>query len=163
MIVPHTFQHPLFFTTNFVAVPPLQPFPLMMKHVPFYYDMTQEEKPWQQKEQAIPAIFSLWEEEKKDLIPLFAARQPKQAKDAMVRGLSYFLCALCWLNGRAVNNVNGWEKEVESLLLRPLNVVDRLSFIFARPALHHSFVQLDELFIELTKLFYKQLAKQKRD
>lgn len=163
MIIQKTFQHPLFFTTDTMDVPTFQPFPMMMKHVPFYYDMTQEEKPWQQKEQSLPAIFQLWEEEKRELAPLFAARQPKQAKDGMVRGLSYFLCALHWLNERAVSDICYWEKEVGSLPLSPLNVVDRLSFIFARPILHHSFVQLDELFTELMKLFYKQMVQQKRD
>lgn len=163
MIIQKTFQHPLFFTTDTMDVPTFQPFPMMMKHVPFYYDMTQEEKPWQQKEQSLPAIFQLWEEEKRELAPLFAARQPKQAKDGMVRGLSYFLCALHWLNERAVSDICHWEKEVGALPLSPLNVVDRLSFIFARPILHHSFVQLDELFTELMKLFYKQMVQQKRD
>ena len=162
-MIQKTFQHPLFFTTDTMDVPTFQPFPMMMKHVPFYYDMTQEEKPWQQKEQSLPAIFQLWEEEKRELAPLFAARQPKQAKDGMVRGLGYFLCALHWLNERAVSDICHWEKEVGSLPLSPLNVVDRLSFIFARPILHHSFVQLDELFTELMKLFYKQMVQQKRD
>lgn len=164
MIVPKTFQHPLFFSADFIDdIHTFQPFPMMMKHVPFYYDITQKEEPWQQKEQSLPAIFQLWEEEKRELAPLFAARQANEAKEGIVRGLSYFLCALHWLNERAVSNVYEWEKEVQSLPLRPLNVVDRLSFIFARPILHHSFVQLDELFTELMKLFYKQMAQQKRD
>ncbi|MBB6175580.1 hypothetical protein HNQ82_000390 [Anoxybacillus tengchongensis] len=163
MIVPKTFQHPLFFSTDSINIPTFQTFPLMMKHVPFYYDMTQEEKPWQRKEQSLPAIFQLWEEEKRGLAPLFATRQGNKAKDGMVRGISYFLCALHWLNERAVSDVCHWEKEVELLPLSPLNVVDRLSFIFARPILHHSFVQLDELFTELMKLFYKQMVQQKRD
>jgi len=162
MIVPKTFQHPLFFATDTVDIETLQPFPMMMKHVPFYYDMTNEEKPWQQKERALPAVFQLWEEEKRELAPLFAKRQAKQAKDGIIRGVGYFLCALYWLNERPVENVCCWEEEVLSLPLRPLNVVDRLSFIFARPSLHHSFIQLDELFIELTKLFYKQMVQQKR-
>ncbi|MGJ7034711.1 YpoC family protein [Anoxybacillus eryuanensis] len=163
MIVPKTFQHPLFFTTDTMDVPTFQPFPMMMKHVPFYYDMTQEGEPWQRKEQSLPAIFQLWEEEKRELAPLFATRQGNKAKDGMVRGISYFLCALHWFNERAVSDVCHWEKEVGSLPLSPLNVVDRLSFIFARPILHHSFVQLDELFTELMKLFYKQMVQQKRD
>ncbi|CUA79454.1 YpoC family protein [Anoxybacillus suryakundensis] len=163
MIVPKTFQHPLFFSIDSINIPTFQPFPMMMKHVPFYYDMTQEEKPWQRKEQSLPAIFQLWEEEKREFAPLFATRQGNKAKDGMVRGISYFLCALHWLNERAVSDVCHWEKEVGSLPLSPLNVVDRLSFIFARPILHHSFVQLDELFTELMKLFYKQMVQQKRD
>ncbi|KFZ32472.1 hypothetical protein JS44_05635 [Anoxybacillus flavithermus] len=78
------------FATDTVDIDTLQPFPMMMKHVPFYYDITNEEKPWQQKERALPAVFQLWEEEKRELAPLFAKRQAKQAKDGIIRGISYF-------------------------------------------------------------------------
>jgi hypothetical protein len=161
MRIPASFMHPLFFAKDEVNVEAVQPFPNMMKHIPFYYDVTEEEKPWANIEQSILPLLELWKEEKETLVSLFAERNRKAAREPMVRSLAYFLSALFWLNERKVGDLREWEKEVKTLPLQPLNCLERLAFIFARPDLYHSFIQLDELFEELTKLVYKTIAKRK--
>ncbi|GMB07914.1 hypothetical protein EDD69_101227 [Thermolongibacillus altinsuensis] len=161
MRIPASFMHPLFFSKDEITVETAQPFPNMMKHVPFYYDITEEEQPWTNMEQSLPPLLELWKDEKETLASLFAKRDRKAAREPMIRSLAYFLSALFWLNERKVSNVCEWEKEVKALPLQPLNCLDRLAFIFARPDLYHSFIQLDELFEELTKLVYKTIAKRK--
>jgi hypothetical protein len=168
VLVPSEFLHPLFYREGaIIEIEETVPFPTMIKQFYFYYDILVSEglleiEPWNEIEQSIPAVLQLWKEEKELLDALFENRNRKAAREPMIRALSYFLVSLYWLNGTRVKDIASWEKEVNLLPVKPINCVERLQFIFAKCDLYHSFVQLVELFDELTKLFYKQLAMNKK-
>ncbi|MCZ0754486.1 hypothetical protein M4I42_02720 [Anoxybacillus sp. J5B_2022] len=164
MQVPNEFVHPLFFCAgDEIKERNDVPFPQLMKTVYFYYDLIGvTPPPWEQIEQSLPPVFELWQEEKEALATYFAKKDRARAREPMIRGLSYLLVCLCWLNGKRVQNVREWEKEVEALALKPVNVVERLQFIFARCDLYHSFIQLSELFAETEKLYFKKLVMMKK-
>jgi hypothetical protein len=162
--VPNEFAHPLFFREGeVIEVKEELAFPQMMKTVPFYYDMTAREPfPWDHLEQSIPAVLQLWNEEKAALEHCFARRDRRAARQPMIRGLSYLLSCLFWLNGKRVSNVRHWQEEIRALPVTPVNCLERLQFIFDRYDVYHSFIQLCELFEETAKLAYKQIAINKR-
>lgn len=160
MQVPNEFVHPLFFRAGDNVQASDAPFPEAMKHVYFYYDIIGTKAPWEEIE-SLAAVFPLWYEERDRLESCFAKRDRASAREPMIRGLSYFLVCLHWLNGKRVEQVNEWEKAIAALAVKPVNVIERLQFIFARPDLYHSFIQLSELFHETEKLYYKTLAKKK--
>ncbi|QPA32950.1 YpoC family protein [Thermaerobacillus caldiproteolyticus] len=167
MRVPNEFVHPLFFEGNeIIEEEPDVPFPMMMKQTYFYYDLIATNdsvwKPWEHSEQSIPAVLELWKEEETVLQQCFAKRDRKAAREPMRRALSYLMVCLFWLNGTRTKNVNHWEQEVSKLPLKPINCVERLQFVFERYDVYHSFVQLSELFAEVMKLFYKQIAMMKK-
>jgi hypothetical protein len=166
--VPNEFVHPLFYREGeMIEAKTDVPFPLMMKQFYFYYDIlasreTFDAEPWKNIEQSIQAVVQLWKEERERLNVLFVNRNRKAAREPMIRALSYFLACLYWLNGTCVKGIVNWEKEIDALSIKPINCVERLQFIFAKCDLYHSFIQLGELFDELTKLYYKTLAISKK-
>ncbi|MBB6283173.1 YpoC family protein [Geobacillus subterraneus] len=164
MRVPTEFAHPLFFPDGqMLDKLPDEPFPRLMKHVPFYYDIVRVSPlPWEEIERSLPALVALWREEKEELERCFARRDRRAARGPIVRGVAYLLSALCWLNGRPAANVVRWEEMVAALPYKPANAVERLQFIFHRPDVYPAFVQLRELFIETEKLACKQMAMKKR-
>ncbi|WP_238583574.1 YpoC family protein [Anoxybacteroides amylolyticum] len=159
--MPNEFVHPLFFRLGDNVPASDAPFPEAMKHVYFYYDIVGIPAPWEEIE-SIPAVFKLWYEERERLESCFAKRDRTSAREPMIRGISYFLVCLHWLNGKRVERVKEWEKEIATLAVKPVNAIERLQFIFARPDLYHSFIQLSELFSETEKLYYKTLVKRKK-
>ncbi|WP_233252993.1 MULTISPECIES: YpoC family protein [unclassified Geobacillus] len=164
MRIPNEFVHPLFFREGEVMkIKDEKPFPHMMKIVYFYYDMIEREPfPWSNIEQSIPAVLQLWNEEKEMLEGCFAKRDRRSARAPMIRGLSYLLSCLFWLNGKRVKNVRHWQEEIRALPLKPVNCPERLQFVFDRCDIYHSFIQLSELLEETAKLAYKQMAINKR-
>jgi hypothetical protein len=162
--VPNEFAHPLFFREGeAIEAKEELTFPQMMKNVPFYYDITAREPfPWDHIEQSIPAVLQLWNEEKTQLEHCFAKRDRRAARQPMIRGLSYLLSCLFWLNGKRVNHVRRWQEEISALPVKPVNCLERLQFIFDRCDVYHSFIQLCELFEETAKLAYKQISINKR-
>ncbi|WP_420768922.1 YpoC family protein [Parageobacillus thermoglucosidasius] len=164
MRVADEFAHPLFFREGeVIEIKDEQPFPHMMQHVYFYYDMIEREPfPWDDIGRSIPAVLQLWREEKEQLESCFARRDRRSARAPMIRALSYLLSCLFWLNGKKVTNVRHWQEEIGALPLKPVNGLERLQFIFERCDVYHSFIQLCELFEETGKLAYKQMAINKR-
>jgi hypothetical protein len=166
--VPNEFVHPLFYREGeTIETTELAPFPLMMKKFYFYYDILAckefvENEPWKDIGQSIPAVLQLWKEKREQLDILFQNRDRKAAREPMTRAISYFMACLYWLNGTRVKGIANWEREVNTLRIKPMNCVERLQFIFAKCDLYHSFIQLGELFNELTKLYYKNLAISKK-
>ncbi|ANB58170.1 hypothetical protein GFC29_1440 [Anoxybacillus sp. B7M1] len=159
--MPIDFVHPLFFQEGEMIEKQEEiPFPHALKTVYFYYDIVDSAYvPWEKAEQTIPALLKLWNEEKAQLQVLFAEKRNRTlVQKPMVRGLSYFIMLLFWMNQSKVTQLRMWQKAVEALPLKPMNCMERLQFIFQRCDTYPSFVQLNELFEEAAKLFYKKLA-----
>jgi hypothetical protein len=100
-----------------------------------------------------------WEKVKEQLEELFRKRDTKNAELAMTKGIELFLQFLFETNDCAPSQI-----EPNSLLpleFKPINVVERLAFIQARPRLFPSFRQLCELMVEQEKLFVKKQIMKK--
>ncbi|MGE7601466.1 YpoC family protein [Peribacillus sp. NPDC097675] len=118
--------------------------------------------PWKKGEKHVPELYDKWRLIKRDCETLFSERKAGQALEPMKEGIGLFLSAVYWMHGKPVQ-LSAWEKHIEECTLKPVNLVERLSFIMERPALFHSFRQLCELFIEFEKLMVRnKLQKAKK-
>ncbi|WP_096200896.1 YpoC family protein [Bacillus sp. FJAT-45350] len=127
-----------------------------------FYIGNNEEKPWKDKETSLKVILQIWQENHSVLTTYFQKRDRKKAIVPMVHSITLFIQYLHWLNNQSVNGIKEWERELEQLQHKPVNVVERFSFILKNPSLFHSFVQLKAMFEESEKLFYKVLLIEKK-
>jgi hypothetical protein len=58
--------------------------------------------------------------------------------------------------------LNEWQEEMKRFKHKPINAEERLDFVIKKPAMYHSFIQLQQLFSECHKLYYKLKAIEKK-
>jgi len=122
----------------------------------------QNQRDWTIGEEDINKILHHWNENVKPLLLKYhSSRNSKQSLPWMIEGLSIFFCLLFWTNDAPVK-LQKWENELDDLTLVPLNTKERVQFIMRHPVLHHSFIQLSELIVEMEKLYRKSLIIKKR-
>ncbi|WP_051404933.1 YpoC family protein [Bacillus cihuensis] len=132
----------------------------------FVYDMLywsggQGFQPWQQGHLTIPVLFEKWKEIANTCKIIIDERRQKDAELFMKKGMALFFQALFWINEQPVVLYN-WYESVDKLSIKPINVVERLSFVELRMTHYVSFIQLSELFLEAEKQYYKTIAMKKR-
>lgn len=115
-------------------------------------------KPWENPGQFIPGIMAEWELIKEELHKRFSRREQNGISELMKRGMAFFYESVFWCNHKAV--VLSREQLIQ-LRVKPINAVERLSFIASRPSNYHSYVQLSELFIEMEKIHSKEQLMKK--
>jgi hypothetical protein len=106
----------------------------------------------------IPQLLRRWEELKPLLAKHFENRETEKALVPMGEGIEIFL------NFLYLTNDMQWDKQVASIMelqWKPVNVIERISFIKKRPNLFHSFIQLSELISEQEKQYNKKIAIKK--
>ncbi|WLR53057.1 hypothetical protein LC040_09280 [Bacillus tianshenii] len=133
----------------------------------FAYDLLHEAgyesyQPWKQKQELILPAFVLWKKEKESIRSAFAARKVSEVKKPMLQFTANFLSLMYWLNGKPVNNASQWKNVVASFSYKPVNIEERFEFILMRPAHHHAFTQLEQLYTELEKQAQKCFIYEKK-
>ena len=143
-----------------------------VKAEPFYFDMLYSvgerltEVPWEQLERSVPIVFKQWKELKPQLQKGFAQRKSsKDNESALIHALSLFIVCLFWINETYVKGLHVKNMMISDLILKPVNCEERLAFVINKPTQYHPFVQLQQLFDELEKIFHKSQAikKMKRE
>ena len=99
------------------------------------------------------AILKEWKNIQSQLIPLFRARDQKNTKEWMEKGITLFLQFLYLTNHESLLTFN--QISYDRFVYKPVNLGERMDFIKSRPRLYHSYRQLSELMIEQEKLFVK--------
>ena len=100
------------------------------------------------------AILKEWKNIQSQLIPLFRARDQKNTKEWMEKGITLFLQFL-YLTNNYEPHLTFNEISSDRFKYKPVNLEERMDFIKSRPGLYHSYRQLSELMIEQEKLFVK--------
>ncbi|MED3553602.1 YpoC family protein [Cytobacillus praedii] len=162
--IPHELNNPFFFSANDQILIEKDHLQKMVLNMPFLYEAAFYEnipalKPWQSHEKFIPLIKKEWDTEKIKLEEIFTNRKYKDAIPPMKKGIGLFLQFVYWANGQPVHF--DMPLSSESLKVQPVNLEERISFIMQRPALYHSFIQLNELLIEMEKQYVKHMAMKK--
>lgn len=103
--------------------------------------------------EAVAAILAEWEGIQKQLAPLFRARDQKNTKKWMEKGINLYLQFLYLTNHETFPPIN--RNRYDQFLFKPVNLEERIDFINSRPELYHSYRQLSELMIEQEKQFVK--------
>lgn len=120
------------------------------------------DEPWNHfSEKNMKELFIEWQSLEEKMKEIFSERKNNNDKKKMiVFGVALFLKFLFWTNQKPVQ-LSSLDKQIALLEDKPFNIQERLQFIIDHPLLHHSFVQLSELFIEQKKIYYKKLAIEK--
>lgn len=108
--------------------------------------------PWSNRGKYIPELLVKWKMIKTDCDLLFSERNAGQAMEPMKQGIGLLLSAICWLHGKPVT-LRTWKEQMKECTIKPVNLVERLSFVMENPAFFLSFRQLSELFLEFEKRF----------
>ncbi len=166
MKVPEAFVHSYFYTKHDI----LHITHFNLKDVitePFKYDIAYylgaapSILPWENTSDSIPLILMSWKAKESTLNELHELRDRKRAKEEMIPAIAWYLQMQFWMNGQPVRSITDWKRDMELLKWKPVNVDERLDFIVKKPDLFHSYIQLQQLFTESTKLFYKSKALKK--
>jgi len=156
IIVPKQLQHSLFFPNPIVDVKREDIFFLPEL---LYYSKNSLNAPWLCSEVQIPLIVKNWNRLKDELVSVIKDRN-KEMKPYMLKGMELYFSLLFWSNSIPVHLFE-WEKHVESMKYKSVNVEERLSFILAKFNSYPAYIQLSELFIEQQKHFAKKIAIEK--
>lgn len=79
----------------------------------------------------------------------------------MLKGVCYLIAAFHWTMGEPVETLK-WETLIrKNFPVKPINWTERVEFILQKPTQYHCFIQLDELFTEMKKQYYKYAAMKK--
>ncbi|PFA70068.1 hypothetical protein CN378_01825 [Bacillus sp. AFS015802] len=156
--LPTELRDPFFFTDEKVKmgsqIVPSNPY--FAFEILFYSGARLHSLPWLVQGQWIDDIVGGWREEEVYLKSLFKSRS-KETTLAMKKGIAQFYMFLFWSNNQPVNLEN-WGSKVDRLPVKPVNAVERLTFIRENASLFHSYIQLAQLFEEQHKQYAKFLA-----
>jgi hypothetical protein len=165
--VPESFRYAPFYSTgkSFTCNDHYVELEHKVKAEPFYFDMLYlvgeklTEIPWEQSERSIPIVFKQWKELKSQLQEGFTQRKSsKHNESALIHALSLFIVCLFWTNETHVKGLHVKNMMISDLILKPVNCEERLAFVIDKTTQYHSFVQLQQLFDELEKIFHKGQA-----
>ncbi|ASB88745.1 hypothetical protein OZL92_04625 [Bacillus sonorensis] len=131
---------------------------------PLFFDLLMEEgaaKPWENAQEWVPLLFQIWENTKEGLLPVFQTRKSRCSRDEMLKGVCCLITSFHWTMREPVTTLR-WETIIQkNFPVKPINWTERLEFILLKPTQYHCFIQLDELFTEMKKQFYKYAAMNK--
>ncbi|WP_421379163.1 YpoC family protein [Bacillus salacetis] len=163
--VPKEVMHPLFYTENGekVNVESQQPDPLnpvFSYEILFYNNLPVIAKPWEASSYIKKAEMK-WQGIKEELDAAFSARSGDEIKSLMKKGIALFMMYLFWTNAMPSKPAM-WKENLDKMNVKPVNVLERLSFVLMHHSLFHSYKQLDQLFIEQLKQYAKNQAMLKQ-
>lgn len=163
--LPESFRYPPFFSHNQMSVKAdlHLPFEEAFEKLPFIYDIlmhngSAKEKPWQNSSVFVPLLLEAWRKKEERLTACFRERTGKGKEEAMISSISFFIVFLFWANELPVESLNNKLKWLERLRVKPVNCMERLNYILENPLQFHSFIQVQQLFHELTKQYGKKEA-----
>lgn len=118
-----------------------------------YYVGIDVYRPWEHANDAVAQLIDYWKPLSQKLSHLFEKRNRMNVQKPMKQGISLLIQCLFWINNKPVIFYEQSIKD-DDLKWKPVNIKERLEFILHRPNVYHSFVQLNELMIELEKQFH---------
>lgn len=157
MMMPKELNHPSFYNNGH------SPQFLFPEEFQFYsnHGKGEKERPWLNFDQELTRLKDEWKELESQLRNLFQERKGREAVRYVFQGCACFLKFLFWSNEKPVN-LHLLAEEIQQLEIKPMNVSERIQFILNNPKLHHSFLQLQQLFIEQEKVYAKHKIIRKR-
>ncbi|CAI8700828.1 MULTISPECIES: YpoC family protein [Bacillus] len=128
----------------------------------FLFDIGKQYEPWNEIEMGIPAVLDIWKDKKEDISIFFQDRKRNEAKRPMIHFAAHLLSSLYWLNGKPVSGLKDIKNKIDELQIKPINFMERYSFITKQPNHYHSYIQLAQLYVEIEKLYAKKIIQKKK-
>ncbi|CAG9622616.1 YpoC family protein [Sutcliffiella rhizosphaerae] len=163
MKVPDGFLHPYFYSkgdlleSHAFSLQDLLEFPFKYD-IAYYLGAAPDRLPWENNNESIPFLLLIWKTNENTLNFLHEKRDRTKTKATMISSIAIYLQLLFWMNEQPVRSINDWTRDSNLFKWKPVNIEERLDFVIKRPELYHSFIQLQQLYSESTKLFYKKKA-----
>ncbi|WP_270343484.1 YpoC family protein [Bacillus mobilis] len=139
-----------------------QSFEEIIQNTYFIYDMERQDEPWKEIENSIPVLLNVWKSKHEDIATLFRNRNKQEAQGPMILFAAHLLSTVYWLNEQPVHSLNEMEAYTSKLEVQPVNFMERYSFIIRKPNNYHSYIQLAQLYIEIEKLYVKNMITKKK-
>ncbi|WP_273126007.1 YpoC family protein [Metabacillus sp. HB246100] len=136
----------------------------VIRDEPFYFDIfyalewKRTMRPWENPKEYLPIILEERQEQTTIIEDFYKKRGKENITDRMLYYLSLFLLTLFYLNYKPVKSVIPQSMNLHELKRKPMNCEERLEYIMRKPSQYHAYIQLDQLFIELEKIYYKAIA-----
>ncbi|RBW69430.1 YpoC family protein [Bacillus taeanensis] len=167
--IPEEFTHPFFFEEQSALQYEELPLGtqslktnLFIYDIFFFKNLPLAYLPWNEDKTLLYDIFDDWQKASKEMAELFRKRDRKNAKKPMIEWIGLFIEVLYWCNNLPVPPLKNWRKEeIDQLEIKPVNAVERIEFLFQHPDYYHAYIQLNELFLELRKKYYKAFLLKK--
>jgi hypothetical protein len=157
--IPSELRDPYFFTNEKVEIDGSQivPWdPFFAFEILHFNGVSLKRLPWFVQGEWIEDIVREWREEGEYLEKVFKSRS-KKTKESMKKSIGQFYMFLFWSNKQPAN-LNEWESKVNRLAIKPVNAVERITFIRENSSHYHAYIQLAQLFEEQHKQYAKFLA-----
>ncbi|KMK76403.1 YpoC family protein [Alkalihalobacillus pseudalcaliphilus] len=129
----------------------------------FYWDLQEQQKPWQNPTQSLEKIFSYWEKNHYLMKEYFNKRENEQAKQLMLSMSALIIQGVFWLNRQRVTSLKDLGSQINKLPNRPVNAEERIPYILEHLDHFQSFKQLEMLFSELKKLLIRVSLLEKKE
>ncbi|MDQ0228791.1 YpoC family protein [Metabacillus malikii] len=161
--IPSTFLNKPFFTerNTFEKLPDSLPVKEIFKKEPLYYEFqgAPQYLPWNNTDETFPLIISLWKGNLQILKISYDTRQKnRDREELLIHSITLFVCGLFWANNKPVQTLKLDDMNISSLPIKPINCEERLGFVLNYYQKYHAFVQLQQLFSELEKVYFKHKA-----
>jgi hypothetical protein len=136
---------------------------LQLLENPLSYDRNQAGmKPWNDPSEYVPYLFDAWKIIREKLLPYFDTRKARGDKELMLKGMICMITCFYWIEGCRSGTYDWNELSNKDFKVAPINWKERAEFILQKPNQYPAFIQLDELFTEMEKQFYKWKAMSKK-
>ncbi len=97
-----------------------------------------------------------WDGRKEQLLLHYRNRDKVKVVQPMNEAIDDFITFLFILNEKPFASPENLNESMKELNYKPINLDERLLFILKKPHQYHSFIQLNELYTELLKLYAKK-------
>lgn len=142
--------------------------PDILNKEPFYFDMlfsagerdVNHKYPWESQENSLEIVFQLRKEILSNITREYSEKK-RYDNEAILKCLSLLIAGLYWANSKPVTSLDPMVLGNSSITLKPINCQERLLFVVENRTKYHAFIQLQQLFDELEKIYYKNLAIKK--
>lgn len=131
---------------------------LLLFENPLYFENQADIKPWKQPASYVPYLFDVWKMIKEKLLPDFTTRKSRGNIGLMLKGMVCLITSFYWVQGSRSETFDWQEISKKDFKVSPINWKERAEYILQKPNQFPAFVQLDELFIEMEKRFYRWKA-----
>jgi hypothetical protein len=165
VIIPEHMKHPFFFDQmQYVTVDPALYQDWNIEgvrnfHFELLFNQTQScYQPWLHSEEVVPALYKQSKTIMQELDELYKERNIKEAAPKMREIISICFACQFWQNDKPVI-LNSWEKAVNECIFKPVNFIERMNFILSRPTLYQSYKAIEQIMIELEKLYARIVIK----
>ncbi|WP_002149297.1 YpoC family protein [Bacillus cereus] len=162
--IPKEFRYVPFFkkSANSITYNTDQSFEEIIQNTYFIFDIERQYEPWNEIETSIPAVLNVWKSKHEEIATLFRNRKKQEAESPMTLFAAHMLSVVYWLNEQHVPSLHEIQKHIDKLEMKPVNFMERYSFVIKKPGHYHSYIQLAQLYIEVEKLYAKKIITKKK-